>query len=148
MNIFDNYLNYNKSVSGNIFSWLQGANVCAGLGGNPWLPLISGGVTIHTPALPQTSCLAHRSDHGSQVNMSVKRNDCNLHPLWESHIYKEDKPNPWDGAQPFPCCEVLMSTQQGSMCPSAFGTQNQVLMCYTFTGLNDSYRCRGLDFSG
>lgn len=52
------------------------------------------------------------------------------------------------GAQPFPRSKVLMSTQQGSIHPSALRTWNQVLICYTFIGLNDSYQCRGLNFSG
>lgn len=47
--------------------------------------------------------LGHRSDHGSQVNMSVKRNDCNLHPLWESHIYiKRTSPTLEMVLNPFP----------------------------------------------
>lgn len=83
------------------------------------------------------------------MNMNITTTGCSVHPWWESNILREQAHDLWGSAAiPIHCSEVLMSTWQGSICLSELGRQNQVSICYTFTGLNDSYQFLGFKFSG
>lgn len=83
------------------------------------------------------------------MNVTVKMSDGNLYPLWESNTLRGQARDLWcSAAVSTPCSEVLMSTPQCSICLSVLGRQSQVLIRYTFIGLNHTYQCLGLNLSG
>lgn len=67
-----------------------------------------------------------------------------MYPLWESNTWRGQAHDLWcSAAIPIHCSEVLVFSL--SVCT---GRQSQVLICYTFIGLNDTYQCLDLNLSG